>query len=538
MTYENLWERSATSDWMPAFSLPLRHWVKPFLRFLGLPDFILKQPLMWQQIYTQAALEYKTLSETLSGKGDDQIIKEVVTKALQNLAVQAGRDVAIDMERWAIAHFFCHDVEIALSHWHRLLAITCKPLGSRRDQVPPPAALLPILPEIADLVGFDRPFNVYSEVGAVAPPPEYEQIPYERLGTCHEATMLIRAINTALTIQALKAIASKLNEKERQEVAQWAQLQDKTLHPHTYNPENLSADKYLRVEPPCQDAPSVIDNQLPAQIDTPKKSTDLADHWETYNDTWLKALSLPTLPWVQPFLELMGLPKPILDQSEVWQRIYTQALNEYKQRRQETEKQGELQREIVAKALKQLAVAAGRDVASDFERWLWVHFFHSKFGSVLRRWEVILRYAAFPKEEQLIQAPFCLASGWSPNKFPPPAVLVPILPEIRGLVRNRRELEKHIEGIAPPPIPEEDSYVRQGICYEATLIVWAVNRELTLKALQALACRLNEQERKEVIAWAKVEDEATWGQHYYWGTIDFYQTDLNQFRFDVPSLIA
>ncbi|MEH1795490.1 hypothetical protein [Nostoc sp.] len=235
-------------------------------------------------------------------------------------------------------------------------------------------------------------------------------------------------------------------------------------------------------------------------------------------------------------IELMGVPKPILDRPEVWQRIYTNALNEYKQRRQEVEKQGELRREIVTKALKQLAAEMGQE-AIDFERWVWVYFLNHKFGSMLRRWEVILGYAAFPKEEMLIQAPFCLASGWSHNKFPPPVALVPILPDIKELVSNRGELIKQIEGNAPPPIPEEDSYVRLGICYEATLILWAVNRELTIKALQAIASGLNEQERKEVIAWAKVEAKATWGKEYSWETIDLYQTDLDQFCFDIPSLL-
>ncbi|OYE04666.1 hypothetical protein, partial [Nostoc sp. 'Peltigera membranacea cyanobiont' 232] len=302
MKYDNLW--AGSRYWLPAFSLPLLHWVKPFLPFLGLPDFILKQPLIWEQIYTQAALEYQTSIGTqhLSGKAYDQVIKEVVTKALQNLGSQAGRDVAMDFERWVIAHFCCHELDIVLHKWRSLLAIACKPPGSRRDRVPPPAVLVPILPEIADFIGFDRPFDIYSEVRTVAPLPEYEQIPYERLGICYEATMLTGAIQIALTIKALKAIASQLNTKERQEVALWAELQHQVLRPYTYTPNELGGDKYLRVELPCQDAPSVIDDRLPAQIYAPKKNIDLASHWQAYGDTWLKVLSLPTLPWVQPFI--------------------------------------------------------------------------------------------------------------------------------------------------------------------------------------------------------------------------------------------
>ncbi|MEH1938921.1 MAG: hypothetical protein V7L01_01710 [Nostoc sp.] len=85
MKYDNLWGGTRSSYWLPAFSLPLLHWVKPFLPFLGLPDFILKQPLILEQIYTQAVLEYQTARGTqdLSGKDYDQVIKEVVTIASQ-----------------------------------------------------------------------------------------------------------------------------------------------------------------------------------------------------------------------------------------------------------------------------------------------------------------------------------------------------------------------------------------------------------------------------------------------------------------------
>ncbi|MGF1935888.1 MAG: hypothetical protein RM347_016130 [Nostoc sp. ChiQUE02] len=60
MKYDNLWEGTRTSYWLPAFFLPLLHWVKPFLPFLGLLDLILKQPLILQQIDTQTALDYQT----------------------------------------------------------------------------------------------------------------------------------------------------------------------------------------------------------------------------------------------------------------------------------------------------------------------------------------------------------------------------------------------------------------------------------------------------------------------------------------------
>ena len=49
--------------------------------------------------------------------------------------------------------------------------------------------------------------------------------------------------------------------------------------------------------------------------------------WQPY--FWVTALSLPTLPWARPFLEMMGLPTAMIEQPEVWASIGTQLLAEY-----------------------------------------------------------------------------------------------------------------------------------------------------------------------------------------------------------------
>jgi hypothetical protein len=60
-----------------------------------------------------------------------------------------------------------------------------------------------------------------------------------------------------LTIRALRFIAQNLNDTERKEVVAWAQAQAEPIY--VTSPENLCGDKYLRVEPPFYDAPSVLD---------------------------------------------------------------------------------------------------------------------------------------------------------------------------------------------------------------------------------------------------------------------------------------
>jgi len=128
--------------------------------------------------------------------------------------------------------------------------------------VPPPAVLVPILPEIANLVSFERIAEINETLKRVAPPPPYEQIPYEKMEKCYESLLISRAAEQALTIKALQTIASQVNDTERAEVMAWALAQAEAMKPLP-KPERLRGDKYLRVEPPCSDIPSVFDYPTP-----------------------------------------------------------------------------------------------------------------------------------------------------------------------------------------------------------------------------------------------------------------------------------
>ncbi|HAA33526.1 MAG TPA: hypothetical protein DCE56_44625 [Cyanobacteria bacterium UBA8553] len=72
-----------------------------------------------------------------------------------------------------------------------------------------------------------------------------------------DANLISKVISQELTIRALQFIAQKLNDTERKEVVAWAEVQAEAIS--VTAPEYLRGDKYLRVEPPCSDAPSVLD---------------------------------------------------------------------------------------------------------------------------------------------------------------------------------------------------------------------------------------------------------------------------------------
>jgi|GEM_PF-987809 hypothetical protein len=271
MTKENYlelklsWKDRESWDYLRALSLPTLPWAAPFLPLLGLPNALLEQPSIWQSIYTQAFIEYETRYRlrdwTRSPDGErGELRRQVVTKALSLLAQQMGRNVAIDLEKWVRFHECCPEAERAMTEWEKTLRGAYLSPNSRRyhRKVPPPAVLVPILPLIASLVNFDRRTEIREHLMRVAPPPDYEQIPYEYMEHCFEATMLSGVIDRALTLKALQTIASKLHDTERSEVVTWAQAQARILY-RGGNPENLCGDKYLQVELPCFDVPSLLD---------------------------------------------------------------------------------------------------------------------------------------------------------------------------------------------------------------------------------------------------------------------------------------
>lgn len=89
---------------------------------------------------------------------------------------------------------------------------------------------------------------------------------------------------------------------------------------------------------------------------------------------WLPALSLVTLPWARPFLPVLGLPRPLLEQLEVWEPIYLGAVTEYQTRRNvhnwiqnKSAERSELLRQVVTEALLELADQLGQSVALALE---------------------------------------------------------------------------------------------------------------------------------------------------------------------------
>jgi hypothetical protein len=257
------WKDGESGKYFEALSLPTLPWAAPFLPLLGLPNALLEQPSIWESIYTQAFNEHETRYRMRDWTGTHgergELVRQIVTKVLRQLAEEMGRDVVISLEQWVRFHFFCPEAERAMREWEITLRYAYLSPNSRRyhKKVPPPAVLVPILPEIEELVDLARRTEIKDALRRVAPPPPYEQIPYEYMEHCYEELMLSQVLDRSLTLKALQTIASRLIDTQRKEVAMWAQTQARMYRDS--RPEDLCADKYLQVELPCFDVPSLLD---------------------------------------------------------------------------------------------------------------------------------------------------------------------------------------------------------------------------------------------------------------------------------------
>jgi hypothetical protein len=218
---------------------------------------------------------------------------------------------------------------------------------------------------------------------------------------------------------------------------------------------------------------------------------------------WLRALSLPILPWAKPFINDLELPLGLLENLNVWEPIYQEAVieedNRLKQENWLVEKRSELTYQIVTKALNKLAASISRDVAVDFEYWVIRNFFDFDTEIALENWGRILRLG-------------CRSPNTHRCQVSPPKVLTPILFTIAPLVSSDRSIDLLIETNEAAPstggITEGGNIEK---CYEGAMLFQAIKQALVIKALKTITDALNVQEQQDVLIWSRLQAEAIGG---------------------------
>jgi hypothetical protein len=215
---------------------------------------------------------------------------------------------------------------------------------------------------------------------------------------------------------------------------------------------------------------------------------------------WERAFSIPTLPWTEPFISLLGLPTAMNEHPEVWNKIYLEAIADY-QHRWDTEDweigtvrgYTNLVQQVFSKAFQKLSKQLGEQTAIDFEKWILFYFFDKKFELAMKSWLGLLRYTCRPNVKYEL--------------FSLPTALELLLSDIFETVSFETEkwINKSIYEVAPAPPGEQIEYERLEHVYEALVIKKIIEKASIFQVLQLLNSRFTIQDKKEFIEWAEAQ---------------------------------
>lgn len=271
--------------WPTALVLPSLDWIEIFLPLLGLPNVFLEQRHLWQRISTEATNNYEIRRKKLKWSSNQErdlkevtLTRQMVAESLNELANLLGKEVAKEFEKWLHFHFFNHEVKMAMMYWGRVLRYLYLTEESRnfKNKISPPTVLIPLLPELEDLVKLEPRYKIRQEIRRIAPyvqieewEKEYGDVSEDGMKPCFETVLLKEAIDQTLTFKALETISKRLNKKECQQVVDWASNQLKVMDSKrgALNAEKLCGNKYLRVGLPEIERSLVIDSVASNKIE-------------------------------------------------------------------------------------------------------------------------------------------------------------------------------------------------------------------------------------------------------------------------------
>ena len=248
---------------------------------------------------------------------------------------------------------------------------------------------------------------------------------------------------------------------------------------------------------------------MPLEPPFPWKVTDTCE--------WERAFLIPTLPWAQAFVPLLGLPKAMSDNPEVWINIHHAAIEDY-QHRLDTKDweigipggRSRLVQQVFSKAFQKLSKQMGKQTAIDFETWILLYFFSKDFRLAMKSWLTVLHYTCHPNKNFEI--------------LPLPTAFELLLSDIAPTLSREYEqqIERSIYEVAPAPAEEQIPYEKLDHVYEALVIEKIIRKALTLQALHLISSRLTKQDRKEFIEWAEAQSLLWYRRSYP----DHLQPDL------------
>ena len=213
--------------------------------------------------------------------------------------------------------------------------------------------------------------------------------------------------------------------------------------------------------------------------------------------SWEKAFELPVLPWVKPFIPLLGLPQKLVEHTSNLVGLHQQLSDSHEKAFEaatepvDVEAESQIVYNCARGALEELVRRTSHEIAVDFELWARRHFIMSEIQHTLWSWGLVLhRGYNFTQEK--------------------PSALNRHLPELADFLSQEKHdwLNAEIYRLAPEPTQEE---VELGLDISpyGLSVEEVVSSEWTIESLKILASDLTQFELDEFMEWAHSLDRST-----------------------------
>jgi hypothetical protein len=228
MSSDSIWEPNTGPQWLQALALPTQPWVKPFLEQMNFPPVLVKNLQLLANIHAKATEKRASLWEANKELGylpelDTAITREFVTEALTQLEAEVGFDATEAFKDWAYRNFIRGEFTSALLAWRVILRHACGDGNPRYTLVSLPTCLSSLLPQVADLVSYERDQKLHNDLRELSPP--YEDEDGLGLDISPDAMTVEEIARNEWTRAALGHIADSLSESDRAVVVAWAESQ-------------------------------------------------------------------------------------------------------------------------------------------------------------------------------------------------------------------------------------------------------------------------------------------------------------------------
>ena len=318
--------------WKDAFKVPVLPWVETFLPLLGLPEALVEQPSYLEGLHQQLDDEYSSAFTTdmrpVTPEADAQLICNLVSAALKELARRSSATVAADFELWALRHCVIPDLGTALRVWGNVLFHSCNFPRQKSDASPkvPPDVLIPHLSKLTDFFSREKYDWLEKEVCRLAPEPTEEEVECG-LDISTYGLLVEEIVTHEWTIQSLQILANSLTQSECGDLAQWACELSNYL---CLAPESLQGDSYLQVPSPWLNLPTIISrNGLQDSCDNDSRLAEGASNVLEAHDRTSDCLFPFTLPTFIPdrIMEIAAVNS--ITVAQLWQRFWGAAVKRF-----------------------------------------------------------------------------------------------------------------------------------------------------------------------------------------------------------------